>query len=64
MVGKSGDGVANNGHVHPDQMNLSVSVRFGFIYKQGSHELWKSRKPGKSGEKIPCMEKSWNMKKT
>ena len=34
-----------------------------FIYRvstsSGNHE-----KPGKSLEKVPCMEKSWNLKKT
>ena len=31
---------------------------------QGSHELWKSWKTLKIWEKVPCMEKSWNLKKT
>ena len=32
--------------------------------RQGSHRLWKSRKTWKIIKKIPCMEKSWNLKKT
>ena len=30
---------------------------------QGSHELWKSWKTWKITKKVPCMEKSWNLKK-
>ena len=36
-----------------------------FSIFQGSHKLRKSlKKPGKSPQKVPCMEKSWNLKKT
>ena len=31
---------------------------------QGSHKLWKSWKTWKITKKVPCMEKSWNLKKT
>ena len=30
---------------------------------QGSHKLWKSWKTWKITKKVPCMEKSWNLKK-
>ena len=34
------------------------------IVIQGFHKLWKSWKTWKSTKKVPCMEKSWNLKKT
>ena len=32
-------------------------------YLQGFHKLWKSWKTWKTTKKVPCMEKSWNLKK-
>ena len=31
--------------------------------QQGSHKLWKSWKTWKITKKVPCMEKSWDLKK-
>ena len=33
-----------------------------FSSDQGSHKLWKSWKTWKITKKVPCMEKSWNLK--
>ena len=34
-----------------------------FQMNQGSHKHWKSWKTWKITKKVPCMEKSWNLKK-
>ena len=42
---------------------ITYQVGDSFDNTQGSHKLWKEWKTWKITKKLPCMEKSWNLKK-
>ena len=49
--------------IYVSQWLSNMDERIVRYFIQGSHKLWKAWKTWKITKKVPCMEKSWNLKK-